>query len=672
MRGCAFRAGPAEAPRDKPPAASPTADASAEKEKDKPKWDVSKPGYAYDVAVNLDVDTGTWMSVDVSPDGKEIVFDLLGDLYTMPISGGDARALTSGIPWDMQPRYSPDGKWIAFTSDRSGGDNIWIVDREGKNPQQVTKETFRLPNSPAWTPDSQFIAARKHFTGTRSAGAGEIWLYHRSGGEGLQMTKRATEQKDEGEPAFSPDGRYLYWSADTTPGKLFEYNKDPNQQIYVIKRLDRETGKILNYVTGAGRVDPSDALARRQVPGLPPAREVQVDALRAGPRVGRRAARSGTASSATCRRPGRFTASTRAWRGRRIRNRWCSGRAGRSERVGRLRATQAAVIPFRVKDTRQTATAVRFGVDVLTGLMQASASPAVKGTFPVRMLRTVAVSPDGKRVAYQALGYIYLRDLPNGTPKRLTTQTDHFEFYPVLVARLEVARLRDVERRDARVRSASPPFPGGASRIVSDKPGHYLDPVFSPDGARIVYTKATGGFLRPTNWSAEPGHLRRPRRGRKALARRRGRLRAALRQGLRPRLLRQDRGRRRPDRSREAGLRLDRARRLGRPRVLPLRAGAGVRDLAGRQVARVPRGLPGLRHARSSRPAAASTSGPRARPCPVTRVSKDAGENLALLRRLDAALLVVRAAALRAQPQGRLRVPAGRAREIARARRRRA
>ncbi len=88
------------------------------------------------------------------------------------------------------------------------------------------------------------------------------------------------------------------------------------------------------------------------------------------------------------------------------------------------------MIPFHVKDTRKTSTAVRFGVDVLTGLMQASASPAVKGTFPVRMLRWVAVSPDGKRVVYQALGYLYVRDLPSGAPKRLTTQTDHFEFYP--------------------------------------------------------------------------------------------------------------------------------------------------------------------------------------------------------------------------------------------------
>src|SRR4029453_1953243 len=182
----------------------------------------------------------------------EIVFDLLGDLYTLPIGGGEATALTSGIAWDEQPRYSPDGRFIAFTSDRGGGDNIWTVERDGKSPTQVTKESFRLLNSPAWTPDSQYLAARKHFTSQRSAGAGEIWLYHRSGGDGLQMTKRPNDQKDLGEPAFSPDGKYLYYRQDTPPGAFFEYNKDPNGQIYVIQRLDRESGEVEAFVSGPG------------------------------------------------------------------------------------------------------------------------------------------------------------------------------------------------------------------------------------------------------------------------------------------------------------------------------------------------------------------------------------------------------------------------------------
>ena len=178
------------------PASTPVPQAQpAEKEKpEEKKWNVEAPPYPMPVQAVIDTDEGTWMSLDVSPDGKEIAFDLLGDIYSLPIGGGEARALTSGVAWDMQPRYSPDGKRIAFTSDRSGGDNVWVMDRDGSHPAQVTKEEFRLTNSPAWAPDGDFLAARKHFTGTRSLGSGEIWLYHRSGGEGTQMVKRPNEQ----------------------------------------------------------------------------------------------------------------------------------------------------------------------------------------------------------------------------------------------------------------------------------------------------------------------------------------------------------------------------------------------------------------------------------------------------------------------------------------------
>jgi len=185
------------------------------------KWDVNNPPGPYK-EVEFTTSEGTWMNLDVSPDGKTIVFDLLGDIYSLPITGGTAVALQSGHAFQVQPRFSPDGKKISFTSDGGGGDNIWVMNADGSKSKQVTKENFRLLNNAVWTPDGEYLIARKHFTSTRSLGAGELWMYHVSGGEGLQLTKRKNDQQDLGEPCMSPDGRYVYYSEDLYPGGHFQ------------------------------------------------------------------------------------------------------------------------------------------------------------------------------------------------------------------------------------------------------------------------------------------------------------------------------------------------------------------------------------------------------------------------------------------------------------------
>jgi imidazolonepropionase-like amidohydrolase/Tol biopolymer transport system component len=460
-----------------------------DKDREPPKWDVSAvrgPGQE----VTIDVREGTWMSLDVAPDGEQLIFDLLGDLYTLPIAGGEARALTSGIAWDEQPRYSPDGRFIAFTSDRAGGDNIWIVGRDGENPQQVTKETFRLLNSPVWTPDSQFVAARKHFTSQRSAGAGEIWLYHRSGGDGLQMTKRPNDQKDLGEPAFSPDGNYLYYSQDTTPGAVFQYNKDPNGQIYVIQRLDRAKGEVEAFVTGPGgaiRPTPSPdgkSLAFiRRVRGKTVLHVMDVESGRIRPLYDGLDRDLQETWAIHGVYPGI------AWTpdsGSLVF--WAGGKIRRLE----VATGAAAEIPFHVRSSRQIAAAVRFPVEV---------APA---RFPVKMLRWVQVSPQGDKVVYQALGHLWIRDLPEGTPRRLTRQDADFEFYPSFSRdgrSVVYTSWNDDTLGAVRVVAVA----GGESRTVTARPGHYVEPVFSPDGQTIVYRRIEGGFLRSPSWSRPTG-----------------------------------------------------------------------------------------------------------------------------------------------------------------------
>ena len=110
-----------------PPVAPPTNQAPTATPTIPAKWDVSaKHGTSKDL--EFDTNVGTWMSLDLSPDGSTIVFDLLGDIYTMPAAGGTATLVLTGPAYESQPRFSPDGRRIAFSSDRDGLMNLWTMD----------------------------------------------------------------------------------------------------------------------------------------------------------------------------------------------------------------------------------------------------------------------------------------------------------------------------------------------------------------------------------------------------------------------------------------------------------------------------------------------------------------------------------------------------------------
>ncbi len=159
-------------------------------EEDDNEWDVMQPQGDMQT-ITIDTTESTWSNLSVSEDGQAMVFDMLGDIYTMSIVGGEATPLVQGFDWNMQPTYSPDGKTIAYISDRDGASNLWVMDANGGNPHQISKEETALIHTPTWSPDGDYIAVTKGFMSSRSIPAGEIWMYHRSGGDGVMVTERA-------------------------------------------------------------------------------------------------------------------------------------------------------------------------------------------------------------------------------------------------------------------------------------------------------------------------------------------------------------------------------------------------------------------------------------------------------------------------------------------------
>lgn len=179
---------------------------------------------------------GSWMSVDVSPDGQTLLFDLVGDLYTMPMVGGKATRLTRGIAWDTHPRYSPDGKRILFTSDRSGSENIWYIDTEKKDTVQLTKDRDQNFPSAAWSPDGEYIVYSKGRLNV------QLYMMHKDGGSGTQLISTPANLKTI-DPAVSADGRFVYYSR-----RFGAWNYNAQLPQYQLGQYDRETGKM-NTIT---------------------------------------------------------------------------------------------------------------------------------------------------------------------------------------------------------------------------------------------------------------------------------------------------------------------------------------------------------------------------------------------------------------------------------------
>lgn len=433
---------------------------------------------------------GTWMSVDVSPDGLRIVFDLLGDLYTLPIEGGRAKRLTSGMAFDSQPRYSPDGRWIVFTSDRSGVNDIWLISTENGELRRLTQskaDAYYI--SPTWTPDSSAIVVSKQ-PASKAYIATLVQITIAKGVEteipiSTNSDASAPLPKERLGPVVSSDGRYLYAAENISqPREAYGY--------WSLVRIDRNTG-ILTRETSA-RLGGTGMR-----PQVSPDNHYLVYGRSNGSYVGMmlrdlrtdeekwlvpKAMRPLSWWYAGWQRdllPGSaFTADSKSF---------ITSDGGLLWRID-LETGHKREIPFEADVEQQLGPPVwkEFTLD----------DKSVK----VRLVSDPALSPDGKHVAFSALDKIWVMDLPAGIPRRLTHS--HFgEFHPSWSPNgrtIAYATWSD-ETGGAVYQNAADGL--GEPHPLTTDHAHYAGVTYAPDGSRIATIRGSKDLIY-LNYSGNP------------------------------------------------------------------------------------------------------------------------------------------------------------------------
>lgn len=439
------------------------------------KWDIAAPhGPGVDVAFT--VTEGTWMSVDVSPDGASVLFDLLGDIYEVPLAGGAATRLTSGNAWDTDAKYSPDGKRLLFDSDRGGSENVWVAGRDGTDAKALTEETKDRWMDPQFAPEPGWILARRRMTDTRSIGILELWLLHEQGGAGIKITSK-DEHPHAGEAAFSPDGKHIWFS---TRGGRFNYDDNIHAGLWQIARFDRESGQITTVTRQyGGAVRPTPSPDGKSLAFL--TRDGTRTALMlldiATGRVRRLADGMDKDQMEGFELRGAYPRMDWTPDGKELVY-WADGHLWRLD-VATLRTT---MIPFTAKVELRVTDSVHPDRRLDRGPVQA------------RVIRWPTRATDGTIYA-AALGRIWAI-AADGSSRALTAE-EQTAYFPALSRDQKQLAYVTWDDQTAGTVWAGPI---GAARAVSSAPADYQSPAFSPDGKRLAVLRAptvsaTGGDL---------------------------------------------------------------------------------------------------------------------------------------------------------------------------------
>lgn len=429
----------------------------------------------------FDLTEGSWMALDVSPDGQTIVFDFLGDLYTIPMSGGSATQVTEGMQFDSQPRFSPDGKKVVYISDESGGENVWYYEMDTKEKKQVTKGNATEYQSPEWSPDGKYMVASKS-----SRGGHKIWLYHIEGGSGTALTSAGNSGRMV-ESAFDPTGRYIWFSRKAN-GRAWDYNAALPQ--YQIATYDRQTGDISTQGSRYGSTfRPTPSSDGKWL----------AYGTRHDDQTGIVLRDLSTGEESWLAYPVQHDdQESRGSRDILPGFSWTPDNkhivisyGGKINKINVANKT-AQEIPFRVKSKIEMGPQLSFDYPI-----------SDDEEFTVVQIRDIAPSPDGKTMAFTALNEVYIMDLPNGAPRKVV-DIKETQAQPVWSPDGEWLAFVTWEAEGGKLYKVRPN--GRNLTQLNKADGVFQSPVWSNDGSKIVLIKGQSeDFRNATQRSAFKG-----------------------------------------------------------------------------------------------------------------------------------------------------------------------
>ena len=443
-------------------------------------WDVSDTGQPF-IDVEFAVTEGTWMSVAVSPDGGTLVFDLLGDIYGVPVSGGDARLLHGGPAMQRTPRFSPDGTQLLFVSDAGGSDNLWVSNSDGSHPRPITDAEPHILAGPAWGPKGDYVAATKSYATFPETRSSEIRLFHLKGGGGRVLVETPVNQRDVQEANFSLDGRFLYYTQKVATPNIFV---DANHINHAIMRRDFQTGETEELVSGfGGATSPHVSPDGRLVAFVRRVKDKTVlFVYNLETRVQRPVYDALDRDAQADFVPHGSYYPQFDWFPDNLHiAAWGKGKLYKIN----TRSGLAAEIPFRVAARHRITRTLRFSQDLIPDRVM------------VRAIRQPTISPDERHLVFNALGRLWRQAFPSGQPQRITTSVA-YEFDPAHSP--DGRKLAYVEWDDERGSALNVVVPtGGGARTLVQSSGVIRRPVFSPDGEMIAYrieagSKVMGGY----------------------------------------------------------------------------------------------------------------------------------------------------------------------------------